>query len=348
MTIPIHSQEDWGPLATFVPNKRLPVYNWLYYKEGFARDLVWRFLDQHPVDGQVLDPFCGSGTTLLASQERNLESIGLDALPIALLASQVKTTLWNPEELKKEAQQLTATPFRSLDTPFPYKRFFNRHTLQDILLFHDALQSLEHRPFFQLALITAAMRASWAWKDGTILKVKKHPVPPFRKFFKRHLNRMIKDLGKVKRTAPARIEHSDHLFDIKSNSIAGVFTSPPYLNQIDYSRVYAIEDWFLGKATLSAYLGKESEEDYFADMTTLLKQLARICLPDAPVGLVVGNAYFPQEDRIVDVDTILAEQAHDLGFEAKEILVLNTRHALQRRTIKRGVLRESLLIVEKE
>jgi hypothetical protein len=32
---------EWGMGATFVPNKRSPVYNWFYYKEGFWRGMVF-------------------------------------------------------------------------------------------------------------------------------------------------------------------------------------------------------------------------------------------------------------------------------------------------------------------
>jgi hypothetical protein len=37
---------ELGELATFVPNKILPVYNWLYYKEGFSRDFVFTMLKE--------------------------------------------------------------------------------------------------------------------------------------------------------------------------------------------------------------------------------------------------------------------------------------------------------------
>jgi hypothetical protein len=54
-------------LATFTPNKRLPVYNWFYYKEGFSRELVMMLLERHLHQNSsststkesvsVLDPF---------------------------------------------------------------------------------------------------------------------------------------------------------------------------------------------------------------------------------------------------------------------------------------------------
>ena len=88
MAYKIETRLDLGRLATFVPNKRLPVYNWFYFKEGFARDLVMLILDRYlPLNSyptsakqsvSVLDPFVGSGTTLLACKERGLDSYGFD------------------------------------------------------------------------------------------------------------------------------------------------------------------------------------------------------------------------------------------------------------------------------
>lgn len=41
----------------------------------------------------VMDPFCGSGTTLVAAQKNGYKSVGIDLNPIACLESKVKTSL---------------------------------------------------------------------------------------------------------------------------------------------------------------------------------------------------------------------------------------------------------------
>ncbi|MBI5884921.1 hypothetical protein HZB89_02370, partial [archaeon] len=83
---------ELGELATFTPNKFTPIHNWLYYKEGYARELVYLLIKELGLHegGLVLDPFCGVGTTLLACREKGLNAVGFDVSPVALLAARVK------------------------------------------------------------------------------------------------------------------------------------------------------------------------------------------------------------------------------------------------------------------
>lgn len=350
----LKDKPEWGTLATFVPNKRLPVYNWLYFKEGFARDKTFNLIKLFGLrrGDWVLDPYCGSGTTLLACKEKDINSIGIDLLPIAVLASRVKTGEYNTEELRKEAKTIFEKKFEKIPFSFPFSRFFNKHVLEDIMLFKretDRIENEKTRAFFLLALINSAMKASWLWKDGNVLKVKKHPLPPFRKFFKRRVSKMIKEAERFRGTGKALVKQLDpRNLDLWDGTIDSVITSPPYLNQIDYSKVYAVENWFVGnQQEIPSYRGPEKEKQYFSDLEKVLKELFRVCKKGAKAGMVVGNAYFPKEERIVESDLILSHLAENIGFTVREILVLNKRFALQRRTIKKGVLRESLIILEK-
>jgi DNA modification methylase len=61
---------------------------------AFDADLVAKLLERLAPDRQsrILDPFCGTGTTLLESKLRGFSSIGVDANPVCVLVSKAKTT----------------------------------------------------------------------------------------------------------------------------------------------------------------------------------------------------------------------------------------------------------------
>jgi len=75
-----------------------PVHSWfrfvLSYPPHFVREYLRRFeLDE---SSRVLDPFCGTGTTLVECKKNGVGSVGIESNPMALFASQVKTN-WSPD-----------------------------------------------------------------------------------------------------------------------------------------------------------------------------------------------------------------------------------------------------------
>jgi hypothetical protein len=64
-------------------------------------------LDQFAAsDSVVLDPFCGSGTTLVEALSHTRQVIGLDCDPLACLISRAKTTAVSPSRVQELAANL--------------------------------------------------------------------------------------------------------------------------------------------------------------------------------------------------------------------------------------------------
>lgn len=61
-----------------------------------------RILEEaRPRSGPVLDIMCGSGTTLVESRLKGIDSVGVDVNPLSLLVSEVKTTRYDIPALQK-------------------------------------------------------------------------------------------------------------------------------------------------------------------------------------------------------------------------------------------------------
>jgi SAM-dependent methyltransferase len=373
----------WRRLATFVPNKPLPVYNWFYYKEGFSRELVMRILNRFSPGRWVLDPFCGVGTTQLACLESGVNSVGFDVNPVPVFAARVKLRPYRPDRLREEASRVLGAEYRrphvSVSHPM-IRRAFPPRLLEEVVFCRDRiLQAGDRgaRDFLMLALMNVAVKSSYLWKDGAVLKIRKKPVPPLRDMLRRQVVRMIRGLEGFPRTGARALADFGDARNLRlgDGSVDAVITSPPYLNKIEYAGVYEVEQelflrhvapltplrTFIGlsldrlerdASLLAGALGSETVGSlpqeacpYLVDMEQAIRELYRVCRPGARVGLVVGNGCFP--DRVVESDVLLCRIAEAVGFSVNKIVVLNRRWCTRKRTQKVGQARESLLLWRK-
>ncbi|MBI5388015.1 MAG: DNA methyltransferase [Verrucomicrobia bacterium] len=79
-----------------VQKEDTPIHGWYRFVLSYPPHLVRQYLSGFKVGPSdlVLDPFCGTGTTLVEAKKLGIPSVGCDAHPFAALASRVKTT-WN-------------------------------------------------------------------------------------------------------------------------------------------------------------------------------------------------------------------------------------------------------------
>ncbi|MHC5861110.1 DNA methyltransferase [Nostoc sp.] len=78
--------------STFINNMKLPVHRWFRFSAGFSAQWVETIITQAKERGEttVLDPFSGSGTTLLASEKLGVECLGIEAHPFVVRIARAK------------------------------------------------------------------------------------------------------------------------------------------------------------------------------------------------------------------------------------------------------------------
>jgi hypothetical protein len=91
-------QESRNGSINDVRKDDFPIHNWYRFVLSFPPHLVRQYLTAFDL-GQsalVLDPFCGTGTTLVECKKQGVPSAGCDAHPFAAMVSRVKTS-WGLE-----------------------------------------------------------------------------------------------------------------------------------------------------------------------------------------------------------------------------------------------------------
>jgi hypothetical protein len=92
-------------------------HDWYRFVLSFPPHLVRHYLQRFGADAGtlVLDPFCGTGTTLVECKKHGVPSVGIEANPMACFASQVKVD-WavDPGSLMRHAREVATHALKRL------------------------------------------------------------------------------------------------------------------------------------------------------------------------------------------------------------------------------------------
>jgi len=245
-------------LVTPYQNKRLPVYDWYSYKHSFSRDLVIKLIEKFRLNDEdkILDPFCGSGTTLLASKEMGIPVQGIDILPLSVFISNAKLLRYNAYHIETAINEIenlleeNNTDYRINKTKKELLiNFFHEDILDKILFIMGWIEredDKETRYFLLTALLSILEDVSYTRKDGGFLRIlKEKEIPDLKSVYLSKLHKMAKDIEFINNVPPdinaEAIEGDARKTMFEPSSFSTVITSPPYPNRHDYTRVYLLE-----------------------------------------------------------------------------------------------------------
>jgi len=207
----------------------------------------------------ILDPFVGSGTTLLAARDREIPADGFDISPLSVLACNSKVRSYSKAAMEGRWKALAETVEGG--TPGTLRRSYPelvRRALPDgrleVLDFlWAAVGSMDwpeaERQFFQLAILAILPRMSHAVANGGWLRWTNEGMEAGRatECWREQVDRMLADLDDV----PSQPDDgwSARLADARALPVANgdygaVISSPPYPNRHDYTRIFGVELMF--------------------------------------------------------------------------------------------------------
>ena len=236
------------------------IHRWYLLPHSFTGDLIHALVDEWELDERdnILDPFAGAGTTLIAAKERGVRCSGYDLSPLAVLASNTKTAVFCRERLESAWVTLKTslgpsngggvrrTYAELVRKALPEGRLHEFDTIAGRIGEIDCLPS--ERDFFRLALISVIPRFSHAVANGGWLRWSPHDAgaDTVADSFKARVEMMlsdVRDAGSCSDSWKARIADARSLPD-RDATYTAVITSPPYPNRHDYTRIFGVELMF--------------------------------------------------------------------------------------------------------
>jgi hypothetical protein len=220
-----------------------------------ARELI-RLVEIETRTGILCDPFCGSGTTLVEAAVSGLPSVGVDFDPLGALIAKAKTVPLSISELEDLAAHWRwQIPEDGASAFVPnianLSHWFNpNHVAQLSAIKARALELPDRLRDFSLVVFSSIIRrvsnaddqTQKTYVSGTLPKIPPEP----RELFPPMLSRAIKGMTDYSAAclAAPQVKHADAREPI-ADPIAGVATSPPYLDSIDYVYNQMLEYFWL-------------------------------------------------------------------------------------------------------
>ena len=305
------------------------------YLGKFVPQLVEVLLERYVAPGgRVLDPFAGSGTTLVQALESGRDATGVDIAAFNALLMRVKTARYNLFALEHDLRDACARlellePDAGgvADAGAYLQRWYAPRALSELLAFRTLIHQYEHADVLRVVLARAARSARrtthfdldfprapqrgpyWCHKH----KRECRPVDRAEHFLRRYA---LDTVARVKAFARVRAKgrsatvlHGDARELELRGPYDGIVTSPPYPGLIDYHEQHRYAYELLGLDDLgSLELGKGSTKASIADY-------------------------------VEGVACVLARSADQLREGARVLIVVNDRRDLYPEVLERSGLR---------
>lgn len=317
------------------------------YLGKFIPQLVEIFLRKYFKPGQtVLDPFSGSGTTLVQANELGINSIGYDISEFNVLLSRVKTARYELDLIRKEVLDILEKATKQLeligfkqelikidDTDNEYlKKWFAPQARGELLTYRYLIEKGEYHYKDLLKIILSRSARSARLTTHYDLDFPKNPqTEPYKcykhsrickptaeafKFLRRYsldTIRRIKEYSYLQTDAKVEVYHAD-CRNVDFPPIDGVITSPPYVGLIDYHEQHVYGYHLLGLKDNRDYeIGAaangsslKAREQYQEDIAEVFKRVAK-AMPKGNRMIVVAGDRANLYGRIAELAGVVVE-----------------------------------------
>lgn len=322
------------------------------YPAKFPPQLPKQILLSFSKQGEtVLDPFCGSGTTMVEARLQGVNSVGVDVNGLACLLSKVKSTPLSLEQcllIERTMQEIANESFywqmgnkQSVQLPNieGLEHWFQTNVAEELTILRQKIETIfdnDVKDFFKVVLSSIIVRVSNQESDTRFAAINKNIPDNFalkiflekvNEFYKRMKN--FSEAAKNKATIKVFNADSRDISFLDSESFDLIITSPPYANTYDYYLYHKFRKRWLDLDVAFAQYNeigsrrefsslKKSTEKWIEDLQKSFSEMSRVLKAGRQAFIVIGDSVI--QKRLLKIDEVILGFADSVGFKVIDIV----------------------------
>ena len=297
----------------------------------------------------VLDPFCGSGTSLVEARLTGRNSIGVDVNPLSCLISKVKVTPLNSDDLSKiekvsfqiredilRGAKYEPPNYNNIDLWFSSQ---SKSSLSVIKHYLDELEKGKVKDFLSVAFSSIIVRASNQESDTRYKSVKRDLTKKqIWGMFDKKIHDMRDRINAFRSNAYPTVSEvyngDSRNLSFIDQKIDLVVTSPPYLNSYDYYLYHKHRMLWLSmdlRTTQELEFGSrnkhndmgESLEDYLRALNKVIASATKKLNCGGYFSIVTGDGILRGE--LIKMNLEMDQLFKNLGYKKSREIRFNQR-----------------------
>lgn len=330
------------------------------YPAKFTPQLVNKYLSLFCKPGyRILDPFCGSGTSLFESKINGMKSCGIDLNPIAYIISKAKTNSYSKYEIKEVIEHYNELKFNFTDRlfsnygniinkieipDFPNRdHWFQLNMVKELAFLKSFIFNIKNevvKDLFKCAFSKIIVKSSNQDSEVRYTAKEKNLQNGFAiNLFLKTLFEYINVINGIdyKNLPNCEVYNGDSvkvLRTFEDNCFDFVITSPPYINTFDYYLYHKLRMFWLGydhRPVRAQEIGNHHRIDtktfenakleYIQSMTELINELSRVLNNNRYFVMVIGDGIV--DGKTIDMSIVIKEICKKTNFKINSIENVN-------------------------
>lgn len=335
------------------------IKNTTYFTHGFhpypakyTPQLVNKYLSSFCKRGYtILDPFCGSGTTVVEGAINRINSVGIDLNPIAYIVSKAKSNSYKYDDIQSvdeiihQMQAFNAKESFDVRVPeFPNRsHWFQDNVCVELANIKTKINLLENgnaKDLLLCAFSKIIVKASN--QDSEVRYTAKNKNHPNGYVYNLFVETLLDYVGVLKSKeysilAKTEIFNGDTLLKLENfadNHFDFIMTSPPYINTFDYYLYHKLRMFWLDydhRPVRQKEIGNHhridtkdfttAKKEYVDSMSKIMDELSRVSKPNSNFVMIIGDGIV--DGITIDMSQVIDEICEDSNYKVQSIESFN-------------------------